>query len=81
MSKFITSELVYNRIKTDSSSFNEHKAIIVYKDMKDKNLEINLSSWRPIKKGGDVPWHRVYSIKYNNIIIWVVTSCIFINIS
>lgn len=70
MQKLPTSLEIYNRIKTDST-FQEHKGVIVYFDaIKKKYIDTPLTKWTPIDKGGDIPWTRVYYIKYNDKIIW-----------
>lgn len=70
MAHFLTSESIYNRLKTDSS-FISSKAIITYFDStKNEYIDIPLIQWIPIKKGGEIPWHRVYYFKYDGKIIW-----------
>ena len=68
--KFPTSESIYNWIRSDPI-FNPTKASISYYDsVKDKYITAPLCTWKTIKDGGDVPWHRIYSIKYDNNIHW-----------
>lgn len=33
-------------------------------------MERQISAWREISKGGDIPWHRVYGFKYKDKLIW-----------
>jgi len=69
-SKFPTSIDVYNRLRTDTT-FLPHLAVLSYVDStKDKLIDIPLASFRPIAKGGDVPWHRIHQIKYKGVVIW-----------
>jgi poly(A) polymerase len=70
MNKFPTSDEVYDRIKTDPL-IQQHYAIVTYYDaLRDKHLDVPISSWKPIKAGGDIPWHRVWYFKYKGNIIW-----------
>lgn len=67
---FPTSDAIYNRLRTDPN-FLESKGVITYLDMiKNKYIDVTLGQWKPIKKGGDIPWHRVYFVKYNGHVIW-----------
>jgi 2'-5' RNA ligase len=70
--RFPTSEEIYNRIRSDSTIFQQSKAVITYFDsIKDKFIDISFCQWKSIKDGGDIPWHRVYFIKYfEEGIIW-----------
>jgi endonuclease/exonuclease/phosphatase family metal-dependent hydrolase/2'-5' RNA ligase len=71
---FPTSEDLYYRLKTDPT-FLESKAIVVYFDIvKNKYFDVPLIKWTPISKGGDIPFHKVYYFKYNNVIIWDRTN-------
>jgi poly(A) polymerase len=70
MSAFPTSECIYNRLKTDST-FLESKGVVVYHDTRSgKYIDVPIAKWVPVKKGGDVPWHRVYYFKYDDVVIW-----------
>ena len=65
-----TSEEVYNRILTDIK-FNPTNFIITYYDgIKKKYIDVPLLQWKPTKLGGDIPWTRVYFIKYKGKIVW-----------
>lgn len=65
-----TSEEVYNRILTDAR-FNPCNFAITYWDgIKKKYIDTPLIQWKPIKSGGDIPWTRVYYIKYVDKIVW-----------
>lgn len=67
---FSTSEEIYYRIKTDPNLIPA-KCIITYHDsISDKYVDIPHQKWVPIKNGGDIPFHRVYFIKYDGTIIW-----------
>lgn len=59
---------VYNRIITDLN-LNKHKFTIEYKNF-DRTLEMLATKWIPIKKGGEIPTHKVVNIKFNGKIIW-----------
>jgi poly(A) polymerase len=70
MSSFPTSEVVYKRLKSDPH-FLPHLAIISYEDsIKKKMIDMQLTKFTPVDKGGDVPYHRIYYFKYNGQIIW-----------
>jgi endonuclease/exonuclease/phosphatase family metal-dependent hydrolase len=65
-----TSEEVYNRILTDSK-FNACNFMLSYYDsIKKKYIDIPVLQWKSIKNGGDIPWSRVYFIKFKTEIIW-----------
>lgn len=65
-----TSEEVYNRILTDVK-FNPTNFVITYYDgIKQKYIDVPLLQWKPTKSGGDIPWTRVYYIKYKGKIVW-----------
>ena len=65
-----TSEEIYARILTDST-LTINKFVISYWDsIKKKHIDVPVSNWKPIKNGGDVPWHRVTYIKFNGTIVW-----------
>jgi 2'-5' RNA ligase len=70
--RFPTSEEVYNRIRSDSAIFQQSKAVLTYFDsVKGNFIDIPFCQWKSIKDGGDIPWHRVYFMKYGEEgIIW-----------
>lgn len=68
--RFPTSEEIYYRFKTDAT-FNQAKVLITYLDsLKKRFIDLPLCQWKSIKDGGDIPWHRVYYIKYDSKIVW-----------
>jgi endonuclease/exonuclease/phosphatase family metal-dependent hydrolase/2'-5' RNA ligase/uncharacterized protein (UPF0248 family) len=65
-----TSEECYNRIMTDPS-LDKNAFEIVYMDaIKQKYMNVSVTKWKPIKNGGDVPWHRVDYIHFNGKVVW-----------
>jgi endonuclease/exonuclease/phosphatase family metal-dependent hydrolase/2'-5' RNA ligase len=65
-----TSEDIYNRILTDSQ-FNACNFTITHYDaIKDKYIDTPILQWKSIKNGGDIPWTRVYYIKYKGRPVW-----------
>ncbi|AYV84279.1 MAG: endonuclease/exonuclease/phosphatase family [Hyperionvirus sp.] len=69
-SKFPTSEALFSRIKTDTNLVGSHVSIVYLDSMKEKYLEKNISTWKNIADGGDIPWHRVHYFKYKDKVIW-----------
>lgn len=67
---FPTSEKIYNRIRTDGHLYPNKAMVTYYDSIMQKYMDCPLLKWIPIKNGGDIPWHRVYFIKYDNDIIW-----------
>lgn len=65
-----TSEDVYYRILSDSSLNPTFFTITYYDAIKDKYIDTPALQFKPIKNGGDIPWSRVYYIKYNNKVVW-----------
>lgn len=50
---------------------NKNFFTLLYWDgIKQQHLEIPITKWIPPQKGGIIPWHRVYFIKFNGNIIW-----------
>lgn len=67
---FPTSIEVYNQIRTDNR-LQAHLGVITYYDnIKKKYINVSVPKFVPISKGGDIPWHRVWYIKYNGKIVW-----------
>lgn len=67
---FITSLEVYNRIKSDSSILSYNVDVTYMDFMKRKFIDISFINFRPIDKGGDIPFHRIYYFKYKGKIFW-----------
>lgn len=65
-----TSEEVYNRILTDTKFNPCNFAITYYDGIKKKYIDTPLLQWKPTKMGGDIPWTRVYYIKFKGKIVW-----------
>jgi endonuclease/exonuclease/phosphatase family metal-dependent hydrolase len=65
-----TSENVYYRILSDKQLNPCNFKITYYDSIKDKYIDVAVLQWKPIKNGGDIPWTRVYFIKFKNEIIW-----------
>lgn len=64
---------VFNRILTDPN-LNKHNFTIEYKNF-DKILEMPVTKWKPITStgdpnGGEIPEHKVVSIKFKGKVIW-----------
>ena len=70
MEKLIKSDKLYNRIKWDET-FDPLVVTIGYFDsVLNEIMWMPYNSWVPIDKGGDIPWHRVYYMKYSGEIFW-----------
>src|SRR3989338_5248750 len=73
---FPTSEELYSRIKYDPRLSAQQFIIVHYDRLLDKNIEVPLIEWIPIKYGGNIPWHRVHQFKYKHkflhadIVVW-----------
>ena len=68
MKGLITSEKLYYRLMTDPA-FNKNDFWIVYFDaIKNAFVDMPIIKWVP--KDGDIPWHRVYFLKYHDQVIW-----------
>ena len=68
-----TSSEIYSWI-LNSSEFKPSNFTISYFDaIKKKYIDVALTKWKPIDREidpGDIPWTRVYYIKWKNIIVW-----------
>jgi len=69
-SKFPTSEAVYHRLRTDVQHFHASQCSLGYVDTFRGIIEVSLTQFKPIAKGGDVPWHRVALFKVAGQIVW-----------
>lgn len=68
---------IYNRILTDLN-LNKHSFTVEYKNF-DKTLEMPITKWKPITSGGDIPEHKVISIKFKGKVIWNKEKLCLIN--
>jgi len=66
----ITSEKVYYRIKWQNSLDTSQCQIVYHDRVKDKQMHVPFHEWIPMEKGGDIPWHRVYTILYQGQVLW-----------
>jgi len=68
--KFPTETEIYNRLRSDSN-FLPHLAILAYVDkIKGKSIELPLTQFVPIDKGGKIPLNRITHFKYDGKVIW-----------
>jgi endonuclease/exonuclease/phosphatase family metal-dependent hydrolase/2'-5' RNA ligase/uncharacterized protein (UPF0248 family) len=68
--KLVKSDDIYYRIKWQNN-IDSRKCHISYLDrIKEKNMLVPFHEWVPFEKGGDIPWHRVYLIYFDNEILW-----------
>ena len=64
----ITSDRVYYKIKWHEKA-DQKKAFITFLNYGELKV-IPYHDWVPIEKGGEIPWHRVYQIKYSGKVLW-----------
>ncbi len=68
--KFPTSVDFYYRLKHDPNIKTNGIKITYLDSMKKKYIDMDFSKWVFVENGGDIPMHRVYFFKFQDIIIW-----------
>jgi|SaaInlStandDraft_4_1057021.scaffolds.fasta_scaffold04958_2 exonuclease III/uncharacterized protein (UPF0248 family) len=64
----ITSDRLFYKIQWHPIA-DTKKAFIMYLDYGILKT-ISYHDWLPIEKGGEIPWHRIYMMKYGDKILW-----------
>jgi uncharacterized protein (UPF0248 family) len=67
---FPTFDDIFKRIKSDKRISTAHIYIVYFDSALNKFMDKRFAAWKDIQRGGDIPVHRVYFIKYKDIVIW-----------
>ena len=68
--KFPTSVDFYYRLKHDPNIKTNGIKITYLDSMKKKYIDMDFSKWVFVENGGDIPMHRVYFFKFQDVVIW-----------